>query len=235
MAEILEAGRQMQSLFEQPEHYDAMLEKGIGITGNDKFYFIRGRIDLVRGKLKNKPRRILDFGCGIGDSSYFMSDLFPEAEIVGSDVAEAAIAFAVKKHVKPNLKFLVSSQLPKESRFDLIYLNCVFHHITPSERQETADLLFSLMSPGGIIWVFENNPANPGTQLAMYTNPFDKDVVKVWPKEQRNLLKTSGFNLIETEFLFYFPQWLSVFRPLEKLLNKVPMGGQYGVCAQKSI
>ena len=225
----------MQSLFDQPEHYDQMLEKGIGITGNDKYYFIKGRIKLVCSTLKAKPKRILDFGCGIGDSSEYFAQLFPEAEIFGSDVAEAALDFARKRFSMANLKFLSPAQLPLENKFDLIYLNCVFHHITPEERQRVADLIYSLSSPEGLIWVFENNPANPGTQLAMYTNPFDKGVVKVWPSEQRKLLTTSGYELIGTEFIFYFPQWLRLFRPLEKALNKIPLGGQYGVFARKPI
>ena len=116
----------MQSLFDQPEHYDQMLEKGIGITGNDKYYFIKGRIKLVCSTLKAKPKRILDFGCGIGDSSEYFAQLFPEAEIFGSDVAEAALDFARKRFSMANLKFLSPAQLPLENKFDLIYLNCLF-------------------------------------------------------------------------------------------------------------
>jgi SAM-dependent methyltransferase len=226
----------MQQLFDLPEQYDEMLNKGIGVTGNDKYFFIKGRLDLLFQKLpKNfKPQRILDFGCGTGATCMELTALFPKAQVIGSDISEASIKFAKETHKADNLEFIQFKLLPDCEPFDLVYLNCVLHHIKPNERQETMYQLFSLCKSEALIWIFENNPANPGTQLAMYTNPFDKGVVKVWPKELKNRIKSAGFEILETNFLFYFPQWLSVFRPIEKFLLKVPLGGQYGVLGKKA-
>jgi SAM-dependent methyltransferase len=53
-------------------------------------YFILGRL---RGLIHHLPfnfipKRILDFGCEIGDTTKMLSELFPEAEVVGFDTFE---------------------------------------------------------------------------------------------------------------------------------------------------
>lgn len=225
----------MQELFEKPEQYDTMLEKGIGITGNDKHFFIEGRLDLVIKCLSKMPSRILDFGCGIGDTAIKLALHYPSSQVVGSDLAVKAVEYAAQRTDLKNLRFIPDPNLEEQEPFDLVYLNCVFHHVLPIDRKYVAARLFQLTKKEGQIWVFENNPANPGTQLAMYTNPFDKGVVKLWPGEQKNLLQQAGFQVIDTQFLFYFPEWLKWFRPAERYLNHIPLGGQYGVFAQKPV
>jgi ubiquinone/menaquinone biosynthesis C-methylase UbiE len=227
----------MQELFEIPEEYEAMLKKGIGLTGNDKHFFIRGRLDLLENKtsLKNAPKRILDFGCGTGATSENLLQRFPTSEIVGSDLSDAALNFAREKIQNQNIRFIALDKLQEEAEFDLIYLNCVIHHVPVAQRQAVIDQLFSLLSATGTLWIFENNPANPGTRWAMYRNPFDKGVVKIWPFELKKLLQNAGLKTEAAYFIFYFPQWLSWFRPLEKFFLKIPMGGQYALVAQKFI
>ncbi len=222
----------MQELFEIPEEYDAMLRQGIGLTGNDRHFFIRGRFDFMenQGIRSFQPKRILDFGCGTGDASAELAERFPAAEVYAYDPAENALSFARKKHRHPNLNF-VSLQDLQVLRFDLIFLNCVLHHIEPGQRQNTVSEIARLLLPEGRLWIFENNPANPGTRWAMYRNPFDKGVVKVWPGQLKSLLLKAGLKIQGRGFLFYFPQWLAFLRPLEPFLKNLPLGGQYAFWA----
>jgi SAM-dependent methyltransferase len=225
----------LKTLFDQPERYDEFLNKGIGITGNEKNYFIEGRLGLLLEKMKNRnPEHILDFGCGTGATSSFLQRLFPGSQIHATDYAEAAVAFAKTQNKSQSIYFQRFNEWKQSNeRYDLVYINCVFHHIEPPERQAIMDLLYAKMKEEGEIWIFENNPLNPGTRLAMYLNPFDKGVKKIWPSELGRLTARSGFREKDKWFLFYFPQWLSVFRFLEKLLLKLPFGGQYAVQAEK--
>jgi ubiquinone/menaquinone biosynthesis C-methylase UbiE len=224
----------MQELFDLPEEYDQMLQKGISATGNDKNFFIQGRLNHVA---KHSPdlslvRTILDYGCGTGQSSFDLASRFPQCQILGSDLSEKAIIYAQKQFQRPNLSFVSLHEIP-ETTFDLIYLNGVIHHVPVKERPDVMRHLFRLAHEGTRIWIFENNPLNPGTQWAMYTNPFDKGVVKITHYQLEKLMKSAGYHVQQTDFLFYFPQWLSWFRPLEKWLKKIPLGGQYGVFARK--
>lgn len=213
-----------------------MLDKGIGITGNDKHFFINGR--LARVNFWTEPfgfseGNLLDFGCGIGDSTIKLSQLYPTSDIYGWDISSKAVDFARQKFPDSKVRFLNDLPSVDELKFDLIYLNCVLHHVEESARNSVIHQLYSHLAPNGLIFCFENNPANPGTQLAMYTNPFDKGVKKIWPNELLMRMKMAGFEILKTEFLFYFPQWLSIFRPIERWLYSLPLGGQYGVIARK--
>lgn len=227
----------MQSLFNLPEEYDSMLKKGIGITGNDKHYFISGRLDWLKNELsaRDVPNRILDFGCGIGDTAFQLAHCFPDSEIAAWDISDEAVNYAKKRFSTSRIDFLKTENLETTSGFDLVYINCVLHHIAPKEREPVFQKLFQLAKAGGLICCFENNPANPGTQLAMFKNPFDKGVVKIWPTKLQSGLEKVGFKELKTRFLFYFPQWMSWFRPIEKHLSKIPMGGQYVVLAEKLV
>lgn len=222
----------MNNLFDKPEEYEAMLHQGIALTGNDRHFFIRGRFDFMmkRGLSGLNPSQILDFGCGTGEASAELRSRFPDASVFGYDPAEKAMEYAREKHKMPGLSFIGDRQV-REMKFDLIFLNCVLHHIVPEKRQETVSMLAGLLSPNGQLWIFENNPANPGTRWAMYKNPFDNGVVKIWPSSLRNMLKKAGLKERDHGFLFYFPQWLSFFRPLERFLTQLPLGGQYSFMA----
>ena len=222
----------MQELFDKPEEYETMLQQGIALTGNDRHFFINGRFDFMMSRESDSLRtdKILDFGCGTGDATAELARRFPQSVVYGYDPSEKALEFARYRHLSERLHF-VDIQALKERQFDLIFLNCVLHHIEPEKRQETVCFLASLLSPDGRIWIFENNPANPGTRWAMYRNPFDKGVKKIWPHGLRNLLSRAGMEIRDQGFLFYFPQWLAFLRPVERFLTAIPMGGQYALMA----
>ena len=38
-----------------------------------------------------------------------------------------------------------------------------------------------------------------------------------------------SIEIVETDFLFIFPRALRLFRPLERLVSRLPLGGQYMV------
>lgn len=219
----------MQELFDLPDQYEAMLEKGIGLTGNDKSFFVRGRLDLICREIKQRisPASILDFGCGTGETTAEWKQRFPASRVWGTDPAIPALRWAEAHNGGKDILFQPLEEI-KNQTFDLVYLNCVLHHVPPKERKPVCEVLRSLVKNEGEVWIFENNPANPGTQYAMWANPFDKGVKKIWPSELQKLAEEAGFQIISRHFIFYFPQWLSWFRPLERSLEKFPLGGQYG-------
>lgn len=220
----------MQEMFDRPEEYERMLSRGIGLAGDDRRYYILGRLGRVESCLSQPPHRVLDFGCGTGDTAAELARRFPDAGVWGTDPALPALAHARREFPLPNLRFFSPAELAGEV-FDLIYLNGVIHHIDPGERDETVRSLYARTAPGGCIWIFENNPANPGTRWAMYANPFDKGVVKESPPVLKRRLEKAGFSILRCDFLFFFPRWLSWFRFLEPRLLGFPLGGQYGILA----
>jgi SAM-dependent methyltransferase len=227
----------MSSFFDLSEQYAEMLNKGIRLSGEDQFYFIEGRLRDLLARLPAgfKPRRILDFGCGIGDTSKYLSELFPCAQVLGVDTAAQAIKYARDHHATSLVRFETIEALPKDGSFDLAYCNGVFHHIPIAERQAAGALVYRSLTPGGRFALFENNPINPGARMVMNRIPFDRDAKALYPWETTRILRKSGFQqVLSPRFLFYFPRQLAALRFTERWFTKLPLGAQYYALAIKS-
>jgi SAM-dependent methyltransferase len=221
------------SLFERSDEYAAMLERGLRYSGENRDHFIAGRVSDLRAQLREAPNRILDFGCGTGDTAAHLARVFPEAQVLGVDDAGNAVAHAARVHGSERVRFGPLTALEREGDFDLCYANGVFHHIAPPARDAAVRAIAAALRPGGRFALFENNPWNPGTRLVMRAIPFDRDAVPIAPPEARALLARGGFEPEAARFLFWFPRWLAPLRALEPALVRVPLGAQYYFLATK--
>jgi 2-polyprenyl-3-methyl-5-hydroxy-6-metoxy-1,4-benzoquinol methylase len=105
-------------------------------------------------------KRLLDFGCGSGASTWSMAQLFPDTEIVGIDLVPARIEVAKKiaafQGIK-NARFLCSpsgDRLPEQiGHFDFVMLSAVYEHLLPRERTVVMPLLWSVMKEGAAIFI----------------------------------------------------------------------------------
>ncbi len=221
-----------EQLFDRAEEYEAMLNAGIGLSGESQDFFIAGRTEDLRKRLAYTPRRILDFGCGVGKTCAHLAEVFPEASIVGADLSQDAIAYARERFASRRVSFVPIPDLPQVEPFDLCYVNGVFHHIEPADRQQTLELIRQALRPGGHLAVFENNPWNPGTRMVMSRIPFDRDAIPLSFLELRSRMKAAGYAVLGSRFLFYLPKPLAALRFLERPLVKVPLGAQYYVLGE---
>jgi len=222
-----------EDLFARSDEYDAMLAAGIGLSGEDKPFFIDGRLASLFGSLPAgwSPERILDFGCGTGDTAAALSARVPGAKVVGVDVSAPALSLARAHH--PAVRFADVAELPALGAFDLCYLNGVLHHVEPARRGETMAAIFAALCPGGRLALFENNAWNPGAWMVMRRIPFDRDAVPMSPREARRLVTAAGFEGVALRSLFYFPHPLAWLRFLERGLARLPLGAQIQVLARK--
>jgi SAM-dependent methyltransferase len=223
------------SLFDMTEEYTRMLNQGIQLSGEDQTFFIDGRLrDLIKTLAGWEPRRILDFGCGLGLGAVALARVFPRAEVVGIDAAEQAIRYAQKEHGSGRVRFQTLDQSLETDAFDLAFCNGVFHHILPKERMRAATLVRQALKPGGHFALFENNPWNPGTRMVMARIPFDRDAIPLPPPETARLLREAGFEIARSlRFLFYFPRPVAFLRFAEPWLVSLPLGAQYYALARK--
>lgn len=225
-----------EELFDLSEQYEEMLRAGIRLSGEDQNYFIAGRFGDLRDQLPRlwQPRRVLDFGCGIGHSVPHFAKAFPGAELVGADTSEAALAQAEKVYRSPLVSFRHVRDLRETEEFDLCYANGVFHHIHVSDRPDVVRRIYKWLAPGGYVSIFENNPWNPGTRMVMRRIVFDRDAVTLSAPETRRLVRSAGFSAMSTRFLFYYPRAMAWLRFTEPWLAGLPLGAQYYVLAVKS-
>ena len=222
------------ALFDLGEQYDQMLSQGLRLSGENHEFFLRGRVERLAKDLPDGPgpRRVLDFGCGIGHATAELATVFPKAEIVGVDVSEPALEYARSTVKLPNVRFTTTLDANSGDRFDLCYTNGTFHHIDPAKRLGILRDLGGVLTKGGYLAFFENNPWNPGTRLVMRKIPFDRDAILMAPFRAARLIRKAGFELRQpTVYLFFFPRPLASLRPVEPSLCRLPLGAQYFILA----
>lgn len=219
------------------KNYDAALAQGISVSGEDKDFFARGRIEWLAkcfGKLGFKPHTVLDFGCGTGSAAPHLTEVLSPRIITGIDISEQSIVMAKQRYGSSSVNFEVLRDYKPSARFDLAFCNGVFHHIPPTERAGAVKCVYDSVRLGGYFAFWENNPWNPGTRYVMSKIPFDRDAIMVSAREARHLLQSSGFEIVRTDFLFIFPRSLSWFRRIEPALASLPFGAQYQVLCRKT-
>lgn len=95
---------------------------------------------LVHGP-RDAPLEIIDLGCGTGTIALMLADLFPNARIVGVDLAESMLSLAKAKLESRSLghRVVLMQRDVKETglpsgHFDLVISNSVLHHLPDPER-----------------------------------------------------------------------------------------------------
>lgn len=211
--------------------YENTLEKQLDFFGEENSYFAEYKVKIVKDTISGEsPLNILEFGCGIGRNLKFFKKYFPDAKVFGSDISKSSLEIAGKENPGVKLFLLNDEEIAKYSEsFDLIFISCVFHHIAPPERKKAMNSIFSMMKKNSSAYIFEHNPYNPVTRHIVNNCEWDTDAILLNMKESIELMESAGLIIPEKNYTLFFPAGLSFLRPLENLLKKIPMGGQYYV------
>ena len=220
------------------DSYDQTLAEGLAVSGERREYFAEGRVKWLASclrRLGSAPSLVIDYGCGTGLTSSLLLELLAAEKVIGIDSSVRSIEVARRDHGSERIQFLLLHEYAPVSEADLIYCNGVFHHIPPEQRASTLRFLYQALRPTALFSLWENNPWNPGTQYIMARLPFDRDAIKLNSFESRRLVRSEGFSVLRTDFLFFFPRFLKVFRPIEKLASGLPLGAQYQVLSRRPV
>lgn len=107
-------------------------------------------IDLINRINIADPSRIIDIGCGPGNSTGVLKNRWPNAEIYGLDNSESMLQKA--KADFPDIQWLLKNaeeDLSSLGLFDIIFSNAVLQWIPSHETLLTA--LFEMLNPNGVI------------------------------------------------------------------------------------
>jgi SAM-dependent methyltransferase len=212
--------------------YDSDLASRTRFFSSNEDYFAAYKIDVVRRELIRPPRYILEFGCGIGRNIPHLRRHFPQAHIVGTDIAKASLEVARKKN--PDVEFVDDAGMTKfGGAFDLIFVASVFHHVPPARRVDVSKRLFGWACASANLFVFEHNPFNPVTRYIVNHCPYDEDAVLLKPSELTCHLEEANFVVVRKAYCLVFPPALSTLARIEPFFGGLPFGGQYWLQARR--
>ena len=226
---------------EHAANYAATLKAATRSSGESIEFFALQKACQMRDALgpSAKPASILDFGCGVGLSTQAIASTFPGCgRVVGCDPSSESIAHAAVERGSDVVQFVAfdeSGRLPfDDGSFSVISAACVFHHIDRGAHGRWLEELRRVLRPGGQLFIFEHNPANPLTRKSVRDCPFDEGVILLAPWYARRIIERSGFQRARVRFYFFFPRVLAALRFSERFLGWCPIGAQYFVRAEKA-
>lgn len=219
-------------------NYEATLRGHTRFGGEDPSYFASYKVKAVRDSVGpiDSSARILDFGCGVGQSTCFFSEMFPRAELLGADVSRNSIEIARQTHgTRANYAcFQAGEPLPYDNdSIDVAFTSCVLHHIPDADHERVLFDIRRILKPGGFFFVFEHNPLNPLTVRIVNNCPFDTNAVLITSTVMRDKMAAAGYADIKIRYCLFVPGWLRWLRAVESLLTWCPLGAQYYAVGRK--
>ncbi len=219
------------------DSYADAVQRSIDFSGQDHETFTRRKalhlLDLTQRRLGDPTRLAgLDVGCGVGLTDRFLVERV--GELHGVDTAEAAVARSA--HANPAVRYQAygGARLPyADGRFDFAFAICVAHHVPPPQRASFVAELGRVVRPGGVVALFEHNPYNPLTRLAVSRCEFDEDAVLLTRRTMRRLLERTGLQPVESRYVIFVPFERPRSAALERRLHRLPLGAQYYVAATR--
>lgn len=153
-----------------------------------------------------RPGTILDFGCGAGWLSKFLSS--KGYDVIGIDVSSSLIRSAIK--VSTRSSFIVGDcvNLPfGYGVFDCIIGSAILHHLDP--HQALAEC-YRATAPGGTLLLMEPNRLNPPAAFGRkITNVQTKGESPFYPWTLRSALIRTGWAICDIRYLFPYSFSLS--------------------------
>ena len=98
--------------------------------------------------------RVLDVGCGTGTQAVLAKQTHPDAEVVGVDGDDKALAIARSKADRAGVAIAfdagLATALPyADARFDRVISSLVFHHLVEADKRRVLAEILRVLAPGG--------------------------------------------------------------------------------------
>ena len=151
---------------------------------------------LAQVPLEN-PRRVVDLGCGPGNSTELLIERFPGAEVTGVDSSPDMLRQARQR--LPRCKFVEAdlSTWTPEPGTDLLFGNAVFHWVP--DHPNVLKRLLQALGPGGVLAVQmpdnANQPAFTVLQEVVTSGPWAGAIAQVKGRSKRLLRPEEYYDL----------------------------------------
>lgn len=142
-------------------------------------------IDLVNRIEFAHPKRIVDIGCGPGNSTNILKKRWKDAEIIGIDNSQQMIEKAKQSYPDGTWILANAYDFHQKNAFDIVFSNAVLHWIPNHEK--LVPHLLDLMKPNGVIAI--QVPQRQSSQLhnALYETASEPEFSQ-YTQEARTVL-----------------------------------------------
>lgn len=219
--------------------YGEAVGQSVSFTGKGVDYYASRKaehlLELVTRQLGDPAlMRALDVGCGLGITDQYLSGRF--AELHGVDTAALAVERAAARNPEVRYRAYDGVDLPyQDGELDLVFAICVVHHVPPEERHGFVVEAARVVRPGGLVVVFEHNPINPLTRVAVGRCEFDEGVILVSRRAATRLLTGAGLDVVERRFTTFVPFEGALAHRIDRRLHWLPVGAQHYVAARRGV
>jgi SAM-dependent methyltransferase len=217
--------------------YRRAVEDSIAFSNVEHDFFSRRKaraiLDLARRRLGDPGTlRMLDVGCGVGSTDRFLAG--EVGALSGVDTSAEAVSRAASNVPAVDYRSYDGGRIPfDDASMDLTFAICVFHHVPPEERGHLAAEMRRVLRRGGLAVVFEHNPLNPLTRLAVSRCEFDEDAILLTRGESARLLEDAGLRPLERRYMIFFIFDRPRSARFEEALGWLPAGAQHYVAGAK--
>ena len=217
--------------------YQKEIQSSIGFIGQDVDFFLRLKgnelIELADKYLHDtKNIAVLDIGSGVGLMDACLTNTFKN--LYGVDVEEGVVQKAKQRNPSVNYRLYDGNSLPfPDNFFDLVFAVNVMHHVPPASWDNFVKEMKRVIKKDGLAVVFEHNPYNPLTRLAVNRCEFDRDAVLLKGKKMKELFISAGFEITEHSYIIFFPFKSKFFRSIEQAVRRLPLGAQHYIAGLK--
>lgn len=224
------------------KNYRSVHDNNIKISGANSDYFSEYKVKII-SDLENinipNDIKILDLGCGDGNSLKYFRDYFPNALLYGLDISSASIDEAIKKNI---LNTIISTyngvNIPYDfNSFDIVFLSGVIHHVPTNFRENLLAEIYRVLKTTGRLYIFEHNPFNPVTRKIVHECIFDENANLISASNLKSLLVKNGFKYNLIKYTVFFPKHkiFKLFNFIEEKITWIPLGGQYYIKSNKNL
>ena len=221
----------------ETDEYRQQVQKSISFLGQGIDYFTEVKATRLLGLAAThlgdtSQLKALDVGCGVGLTDKFLAGHF--RELHGVDVDASSLKSAAEANPDARYSLYDGRTLPyPDGAFDLVFAVNVLHHVKPSLWPGFVGEMRRVARPGGMAAIFEHNPINPLTRLAVRRCEFDGDATLLYHRRLRRLIAQSGMNPLDSAYVLFCPFRSRLLSRVESRLGWLPLGAQHYAAGRK--
>jgi SAM-dependent methyltransferase len=221
---------------EHRDRYAEDLDSAVRFSGKDHAFFTRRKADALfefaeRHVGPAATLSVLDVGCGVGLTDAFLAGCF--ASLTGVDVGPGVLERAAARNRVAHYELYDGERLPMtDGTFDVTFCAGVLQVLPPERRARFVDELRRVTRGRGIVVVFEHNPYNPLTRLAVRRFALGDDVQMLPARQLVDLAERAGLAVLERAYILLLPSESGFARKVERRVERLPLGAQFVVVAR---